>query len=123
MSKKILLVDDEDDIREVAATSLEVIGGYEVVTAPDGRTALAMARKDLPDVVVLDVMMPGMDGPSTLQALRNDPATADVPVVFLTAKVLAKDVEQFNHLGVAGFITKPFDPTTIPAELATVLGW
>ena len=123
MTRRILLVDDEDDIREVAATSLELLGGYEVRTAASGHEALEILRGETPDAIVLDVMMPGMDGPTLLQALRDDATTAAIPVVFLTAKVQARDVEQFNHLGVAGFITKPFDPTTIPAELASVLGW
>src|SRR5689334_22271478 len=84
--KRILIVDDEDDIREVAQVSLELVGHYEVLTAARGTDGVARARTDRPDAILLDVMMPELDGPATLARLRADPATRDIPVVFLTAK-------------------------------------
>lgn len=123
MTKRVLVVDDEDDIREVAATTLEVIGGFEVTTAAGGEEALAKARELKPDAIVLDVMMPTMDGPTTLGHLQADEVTSSIPVVFLTAKVQAGDRARFAGLGVTGFIAKPFDPMTLSAELREVLGW
>ena len=120
---RILLVDDEDDIREVAATSLEIVGGFEVLPASSGAEALQLAAEHQPDAIVLDVMMPDMDGPTTLHHLRADAATSEIPVVFLTAKVQANDRARFSDLGVAGFIAKPFDPMTLSTELREVLGW
>ncbi|MCU1373856.1 MAG: Two-component response regulator, partial [Actinomycetia bacterium] len=80
-ARRVLLVDDEDDIRLVARASLERLAGWEVLAAASGPDALAMARAEQPDAIILDVMMPGMDGPATLAELRADPATADIPVV------------------------------------------
>ncbi len=123
MTKRVLLVDDEDDIREVASVSLSLLGGYTVTTVGSGAEAVEAAAADPPDAIVLDVMMPGMDGPATLLALRAQPSTAAVPIVFLTAKVQATDRERLEGLGAAGVVTKPFDPTTLSAEIAAVLGW
>ena len=123
MSKRVLVVDDEDDIREVAATTLELIGGFEVTTAASGAEALERVKEAHPDAIVLDVMMPGMDGPTTLEHLRADVATAAIPVVFLTAKVQPNDRSRFADLDVSGFIPKPFDPMTFASQLSETLGW
>ena len=123
MSRKILLVDDDDDIREVAQMSLEMTAGWEVVAAASGAQALRLAAAERPDAILLDVMMPGMDGPDTARALRAAPETADIPVVLLTAKVQAADRRRFDDLGVAGILSKPFDPLTLAHEVAGVLGW
>src|SRR6266568_1435034 len=121
--RRILIVDDEDDIREVAQVSLELVGNYEVLTATSGRDGLERARSGRPDAILLDVMMPDMDGPSTLAELRRDPATRDIPVVFLTAKTQAAERTRLAGLGAAGILTKPFDPLKLPGEVAAALRW
>jgi CheY-like chemotaxis protein len=123
MSRKILLVDDEDDIREVAQMSLEMTAGWEVVTASSGADALRLAAAERPDAILLDVMMPGMDGPATARALKGAPGTAEIPIILLTAKVQAADRRRFDDLGVAGILAKPFDPMALADEVRGVLGW
>jgi CheY-like chemotaxis protein len=123
MSRKILLVDDEDDIREVAQMSLEMTAGWEVVTASSGAEALRMAAAERPDAILLDVMMPGMDGPDTARALRAAEETGTIPIILLTAKVQAADRRRFDDLGVAGVLSKPFDPMELAAQVSGVLGW
>ena len=122
-NKRILIVDDEDDIREVAALSLETIAGYEVLSANSGKAAVQIAQAEQPDAILLDVMMPDMDGPSTLEALRALTSTAHIPVVFLTAKVQPSERSRFASLGAKAVLSKPFDPLTLASELATALGW
>jgi two-component system OmpR family response regulator len=119
---KVLIVDDEPDIRRIAKLGLSRVGGMEVVEAANGAEALVRAKEDKPDAVLLDVMMPGLDGPSTLARLREDPATSGIPVVFLTAKAIAAELERLNVLGAAGVLTKPFDPMTLARELRALLG-
>jgi len=119
----VLLVDDEDDIRLVARASLERLAGWEVLAASSGADGVAQARAEQPDAIVLDVMMPGMDGPATLAELRADPSTASIPVVFLTAKVQASERLRLEELGAAGVVAKPFDPMTLAGELSAALGW
>lgn len=123
MSRKILIVDDEDDIRAVAQMSLEVVAGWTVVTAGSGSEALGIAAAEQPDAILLDVMMPDLDGPATLERLQADPATRLIPVVFLTAKVQAADQRRFATMSVAGVLAKPFDPMELPGQVAGVLGW
>lgn len=121
--KRILVVDDEDDIREVATLSLEMVAGYEVLGARSGRDGINIATVEQPDAILLDVMMPDMDGPTTLEYLRTQPSTADIPVVFLTAKVQPSERARFASLGAKAVLSKPFDPMTLAAELAQALGW
>jgi CheY-like chemotaxis protein len=123
LAYRILIIDDEDDIREVASLSLETVAGWEVVTAGSGLQGLARAAEFQPDAILLDVMMPGMDGPTTFRELRANPATAHIPVLLLTAKVQASDQRRFADLGVNAVLHKPFDPLTLAAQIATVLGW
>jgi CheY-like chemotaxis protein len=123
MSRKILLVDDEDDIREVAQMSLEMTAGWEVLTASSGADGLRVAAAERPDAILLDVMMPGMDGPATARALKAAPETAEIPIILLTAKVQAADRRRFDDLGVAGILAKPFDPMALADEVRGVLGW
>ena len=122
-SKRILIVDDEADIREVAQVSLELVGQFEVLTAGCGRDAIARARADRPDAILLDVMMPDMDGPTTLAQLQSDPATRDIPVVFLTAKAQTAERTRLAELGAAGILTKPFDPLRLAADVSAALNW
>jgi two-component system, OmpR family, alkaline phosphatase synthesis response regulator PhoP len=121
--KRVLIVDDEDDIREVAQVSLELVGGWEVVTARSGREGIQRAQTEQPDAILLDVMMPGLDGPTTFEHLQADPVTRDIPVLLLTAKVQTADRARFDSLGVQGVLAKPFDPMKLPAEVAAALGW
>jgi CheY-like chemotaxis protein len=121
MARRLLLVDDEDDIRRIAALTLERLGGWEVEPAGSAADALAAAERGGFDAVLLDVMMPDVDGPALLERLRPV-LGADVPVVFLTAKVQAADVERLRGLGAAGVIAKPFDPMGLSGELAAILG-
>jgi two-component system, OmpR family, response regulator len=110
---RILYVDDEDDIREVATLALELDGGLTVRTCASGAEALDVAAAWQPDLILLDVMMPHMDGPTTLAKLREVPATAAIPIVFITARTQAGEVEQFEALGALGVLAKPFDPMTL----------
>ena len=119
---KVLIVDDEPDIRRIAKLGLSRVGKMEVVEATNGMEALVRAKEDHPDVVLLDVMIPGLDDPSTLARLSEDPATSAIPVVFLTAKAIATEVDRLKALGAAGVLTKPFDPMTLARELRGVLG-
>lgn len=123
MSKRVLIVDDDDAIREVAGLTLSAVGGHEVEDASSGEDGLARALASPPDAVLLDVMMPGLDGPSTLERLRADERTRDVPVVFLTAKVMRAERERLERLGAQGVIDKPFDPMSLSSQLASILGW
>ncbi|HEX2210275.1 MAG TPA: response regulator [Longimicrobium sp.] len=123
MSRKILLVDDEDDIREVAQMSLEITAGWDVVTAASGTDALRLAASERPDAILLDVMMPGMDGPATARALHASAETAEIPIILLTAKVQAADRRRFDDLRVAGVLAKPFDPMELAAQVSGVMGW
>jgi CheY-like chemotaxis protein len=121
MIRKVLLVDDEADIRKIAALTLKHVGGWEVVQASSGPEALELAARERPDVILLDVMMPGMDGPSTLEALRADPITAAIPVVFVTAKIQATEREKIVLLGAAGIIAKPFDAMRLSEEVRRIV--
>ena len=123
MTRRVLIIDDDAAIREVANVSLAAIAGYDVEEADSGAAGLRAAQAAPPDAVLLDVMMPDMDGPATLAQLRAHPATQEVPVVFLTAKVLRSEVERLERLGARGVIAKPFDPVTLAGQLAGMLGW
>ena len=119
---KVLIVDDEEDVRDVARLSLNRVGGLDVVEATQGADAVSIAILERPDFILLDVMMPGMDGPSTLASLRSDERTRDIPVVFLTAKAMPSEIERLKLLGAAGVITKPFNPMTLAKEVRALLG-
>jgi CheY-like chemotaxis protein len=123
VSRRILVVDDDAMLREVAQTALELVGGWRVSTAQSGAHAQQQARGERPDAILLDVMMPGLDGPATVNALRADSATRDIPIIFLTAKVQEDDLGRWGSLCLAGIIPKPFDPMTLAADIAAMLGW
>jgi CheY-like chemotaxis protein len=113
----ILHVDDEPDIREVVELSLGLDPGFTVRSRGSGKEALAVAAEWQPDFILLDVMMPVMDGPATLAELRKDARTADIPVIFMTARAQAREVDRFRSLGAVGVIPKPFDPMTLAASV------
>jgi CheY-like chemotaxis protein len=123
VAHRILIIDDEEDIREVAALSLETVAGWDVMMASSGAQGLARAIEHQPEAILLDVMMPGMDGPTTFRELRKNPVTAHIPVLLLTAKVQASDQRRFADLGVDAVLFKPFDPMTLSTQIAGVLGW
>ena len=123
MTRRLLVVDDEPDVRAVVRLSLEHVGGWQVVDVDGGLAGVDAARRDRPDAVVLDVMMPGTDGPATFRLLQSDARTADIPVVMLTARVDRADRRVWLAMGVRGVLAKPFDPLQLPAQLADVLGW
>lgn len=121
--RRILVVDDDELLREVAKVALELVGGWHVNTAHSGVDALTQAVRHQPDAVLLDVMMPGLDGPGTVASLREDPRTSGIPVIFLTAKMPTENRARWERLGLAGVIPKPFDPMTLAAEMSRLLGW
>ena len=123
LARKILIIDDEDDIREVAALSLESVAGWDVIKASSGAQGLARAAEHQPDAILLDVMMPGMDGPSTFREIRKNPSTAQIPVLLLTAKVQGTDQRRFADLGVQAILFKPFDPLMLSKQISNALGW
>jgi CheY-like chemotaxis protein len=120
--ERVLLVDDEPDIRRVGALALRATAGWSVTEVSTGVDALAQATECCPDVILLDVMMPGMDGPETLCALRRLPELADKPIIFLTAKVQPSEVQRYLSLGAAGVISKPFDPMTFANQVRDLVG-
>ena len=118
--KTILYVDDEPDIREVVQMSLSLVEGLDVQVCESGERALQLLPQLKPDLVLLDVMMPGMDGPSTLQKMRTIPALAKIPVVFMTAKAMPQEVAPFRELGAVSVIAKPFDPIQLGNQVIAV---
>ncbi len=118
---KVLLVDDEDDIRKIAKMSLEFVGHFETVAVASAPEAIELARRDRPDLILMDMMMPGMDGLAALDEIRRTPELDAVPVMFLTAKVQRTEVERYLACGALGVIQKPFDPMTLPTEIRRLL--
>lgn len=114
---KVLVIDDDVDIRTIACLCLSRVGGMDVIEAASGGDGVRKAREEKPDVILLDMMMPTMDGLETLAALLSQPATARTPVIFLTAKVVGCDVERLTALGAAGVLIKPFDPRTLSDDV------
>ena len=120
MLKRVLFVEDDPDIQTVARMALEAVGGFTVLGCGSGAEALAEVEAFAPDLILLDVMMPGMDGLETLQSLRLLPGAAGVPVVFMTAKVQAQEVSRYREAGAVDVIAKPFDPMTLPATVRSI---
>ena len=118
--ERILYVEDDPDIQTIAMMVLETISGYDVTACSSGKDAIAAAQNFTPDLILLDVMMPGMDGPETLSELRKLSGFESIPAVFMTAKVQPQEVEGYLHLGAVGVIAKPFDPMTLAEELEKI---
>lgn len=121
MSIRILYIDDEADIREIAQMALELDPDFAVETRGSGREGIAAARDWNPALILLDVMMPELDGPTVLGLLREDPLTAGIPVVFITARTQAQEVAHLRALGACGVIAKPFDPMTLAGQVRDFL--
>jgi CheY-like chemotaxis protein len=119
--QRVLLVDDEPDIRRIGQVSLQAVGKLEVQLASSGAEALSLARDKRPDAILLDVMMPEMDGPACLARLRADEQTRDIPVLFMTAKVQTQEVDRYLAMGAVGVIRKPFDPMTLANDVRALL--
>lgn len=122
-SKRILIIDDEETIQTVVQFGIWMTAGWDVLTASSGMQGIQTAQTELPDVILLDVMMPDMDGIATLKALQAQLETEQIPVIFLTAKAQTSEKRQFNHLGVSGVITKPFNSLDLPEQIAKILDW
>ena len=121
--RRILIIDDEEDIREVAALSLEATAGWQILTASSGSEGIDIATTEQPDAILMDVMMPGVDGPTTFRTMQTIPAIHDIPVLLLTAKVQGVDQRRFAGLGVAAVLFKPFDPLTLARQICDELDW
>ncbi|MEH1867998.1 MAG: response regulator [Nostoc sp.] len=121
MNRNILIVDDEEDVRAIAKLGLEMAAGWNVLTASSGQEALKVAATHKPDVILLDMMMPDMDGRATLQQLKANPATKKIPVILLTAKLQQSDRESFADLDVAAIFAKPFRPLKLAEQISEVL--
>lgn len=122
MSRQVLVVDDADDIRAIAQLGLEMSRDWTVLTATSGPEALALAASHQPDVILLDLMMPEMDGKATLQSLKSNATTEQIPVILLTAKQSSLS-QQAQTLGAAAVLTKPFRPLLLADEICQILGW
>jgi CheY-like chemotaxis protein len=115
------MVDDEPDIRKIGLVSLRSVGKWTTVSASSGEEALNLAAQEKPDLILLDVMMPGMTGPDVLAKLRQQPETAAIPVIFMTAKVQRTEIDGYLALGAAGVISKPFDPMLLPQQIRAIV--
>ena len=118
---KVLLVDDDPNIRLVSQISLEEIGGWKVVAAASGKEGLDLAERERPCLILLDIMMPIMDGPTTFRELQKRDSIKHIPVIFLTAKVQSHEVESYKQLGAIGVLAKPFDPMKLASEIEALL--
>lgn len=120
-TKRILLMDDEYELSFVVATCLEEFGSWEVLRTQTAKEGLCLAQTKQPDAIVLDVMMPEMDGVTLFHCLKKEPTTQTIPVIFITAKVQTSDLNQYNKLGAKGIISKPFDPFKIVEQITKIL--
>ncbi|OUL22400.1 response regulator [Nostoc sp. 106C] len=123
LAKRILVIDDEKNLCTVIKACLENIGRWQVLVAQSGSEGLALAQTEHPDAILLDVMMPDIDGMALFQRLQDNSTTREIPVILLTAKVQTVDLNEFSQLGVAGVIAKPFDPLRLSELVASSLGW
>jgi CheY-like chemotaxis protein len=118
--RRILYVEDDTDVQQIARVSLEMVGGFDVHICSSGNEALTYLAGELPDLILLDVMMPDLDGPATLAAIRADDRLAQIPVAFVTAKVQPGEVQQYLSLGALDVIAKPFDPMDLPSRVQEI---
>ncbi|WP_339377547.1 response regulator [Calothrix sp. NIES-2100] len=121
--KRILIIDDEETIQTVVQFGIKMTAGWEVFTASSGQEGIQTAQSEQPDVILLDVMMPEMDGIATFKELQSHSQTEQIPVIFLTAKAQTAEKRQFHDLGVSGVITKPFNSLDLPEQITRILHW
>ena len=121
MSKLILIIDDEEDVKAIAQMGLEMAASWEVITANSGQEGLEIAATKQPDVILLDLMMPDWDGKETLKQLKNNPNTASIPVILMTAKTESAIASEIENLEIIGMITKPFRPLQLPETINSIL--
>ena len=119
----VLVVDDDDDIRELTKTTLELTADWNVLTARGGVEAIEIAREHVPDAILLDMMMPDMDGLTTFDHLQLDEGTKGIPVILFTAKVQLGDRQAWDGRAIRGAIAKPYDPMTLADEVSQLLSW
>lgn len=122
-NKRILVIDDEDGVRDIIQITLETVAGWEVIAADGGQEGLEMAIAQQPDAILLDVMMPNLDGPATFKQLQANPKTQHIPTILLTAKAKSSEQQQYANLGVSGVIVKPFDAQNLVNQIRGLLGW
>jgi CheY-like chemotaxis protein len=120
-NRRILIIDDEADIREATQMCLEIIGEWDVIVASSGYEGLLKAAAEKPDAILLDVMMPGMDGLTTMKKLRENAATSKIPIILFTAKAQSVEQRQFSQLDIAALITKPYDPYSLSDQIVQAL--
>ncbi len=122
-AKRILIIDDEETIQTVVKFGIQMASDWQVYTASSGSSGIQSAQTEQPDVILLDVMMPDMDGIATFKLLQSDAATQHIPVILLTAKAQTAEKRQFSTLGVSGVITKPFNSLDLPNQISKILRW
>ncbi|WP_013324747.1 response regulator [Gloeothece verrucosa] len=122
-NKRVLVIDDDNGIREIIQVSLEVVAGWEVITAASGREGLVKAQNEQPDLIILDFMMPDLDGQATFRQLQANVATQHIPTIFLTAKEVYYEEDDLINSGVTGIIHKPFDPPELVRQIQKFLHW
>ncbi len=118
---RVLLIDDEEDIRKVGRLSLEAVGQFDTAVAASAREGFDLARSSRPDVIVMDMMMPVVDGLAALAELKSSPELNDIPVIFMTAKAQHAEIAFYLECGAIGVVKKPFDPMTLPGEITAIL--
>ncbi|MCC0176709.1 response regulator [Waterburya agarophytonicola K14] len=121
--KRILFIDDEDDIKTLAQFCLESEAGWLMISASSGKEGIAIAEQEKPDAILLDAMMPDLDGIQTIAKLKSNPTTKNIPTIFITAKAQASDRRRFYNAGAKGVINKPFDALTLASQISGFLGW
>ncbi|BAZ04566.1 response regulator [Calothrix sp. NIES-3974] len=122
-NRRILVIDNEEYIQEVTKICLETVAGWEVITASSGIEGIKKATTEKPDVILLDVMMPDMDGLTTFKKLQEQGETRNIPVILLTAKIQNSDRQRYAAMGMQAVIPKPFNPMELAQDVATALGW
>lgn len=122
-SKRVLIIDDEETIQTVVQFGIKMAAGWEVLTADSGEQGIQTAQAEKPDVILLDMIMPDMDGIATFRVLQSRSETEQIPVILLTAKTQTADTQQFNKLGIRGVITKPFNSLNLPEQITQILHW
>ncbi|WP_204102625.1 MULTISPECIES: response regulator [Spirulina sp. CCY15215] len=121
--KRLLVIDDDDGVRATIALSLEATTDWEILTAASGKEGLILAESQHPDAILLDVMMPDLSGIEVLQKFQSNTTTQNIPVIFITAKIMEREKQEMKHLGIKGIISKPFNAVGLWQEIHLLLNW